>query len=239
MDQGNWTGKGVVTPLGVFISSPPPSTNFLSNQASLLRNVYDSRVILSIINLLFFKANLGVGNLTTDTIAMRLISVELSKLLLKSPLILLYMINWTTQICVMDQTRWDLPCGKTLRRKCHHDDWSHQRSRCRFDEVRSTPAAHCQDSCWQRRTGLQKNMRNGEKHWKNIESVWVFQNWHVSHWSSADYQCFVREKCIIFGKFHQIFIRTLILFDTSVRFTPIQTQHFLPLCKSVSQLTEH
>lgn len=45
-----------------------------------------------------------------------------------------------------NHSSWDSPCEKTRRRKCRCGDWFRQRSRCRWDEVRSTPAAHCQDS---------------------------------------------------------------------------------------------
>lgn len=111
--------------------------------------------------------------------------------------------RFSSQVSVMDQTSWNLPCGKTLRRKCRHGDWSHRKSHCRCYEVHSISAAHCQDSCWWRITGLQKNMRNAEKYFQyseaGIQSIWVF---HIFYWSNADNHSFLPEKNIIFGKFH-------------------------------------
>lgn len=59
--------------------------------------------------------------------------------------------------------RWNLPCGKTLRRTCRRGDWSRQRSHCRCDGVRSIPGAHSQDSCWRSTT------ETFEQHWKNVQ----------------------------------------------------------------------
>lgn len=51
------------------------------------------------------------------------------------------------------------PCGKTPRRTCRRGDGAPRRNQSSCDEVRSKPAAHCQDSCWTgiRRSHKQKN----------------------------------------------------------------------------------
>lgn len=95
------------------------------------------------------------------------IQPEWIRLVLKSEnvhlksLISLHVLNhrarFSSQISALQKATSNLPYGKTRHRRCRHDDSAHRRSQCRCDEVRSTPAAHCQDSCG-RNEWMQINM---------------------------------------------------------------------------------